>query len=149
MSPDPLVSISLRWLLRNRFGYVIEMPHDAVGRVIAPASGADLTFATHPATGTRSECQIQSSTRTLYLLVVLRFLHSQQSLPRRDANVRIGPLARSKPLAKPSLFLTRGPQPSTSAGIVQRRSVFGTKMRGRRARAFSTRWRYKKPIIFS
>jgi hypothetical protein len=35
------------------------------------ASGADLTFATHPAAGLRSECQIQSSTRNLYLLVVL------------------------------------------------------------------------------
>ena len=37
----------------------------------ARPSGADLTFATHPATGSRSECQIQSSTRNLYLLVVL------------------------------------------------------------------------------
>jgi hypothetical protein len=35
------------------------------------ANGADLTFATHPAAGSRSECQIQSSTRNLYLLVVL------------------------------------------------------------------------------
>ena len=39
--------------------------------IIRETSGADLTFATHPATGSRSECQIQSSTRTLYLLVVL------------------------------------------------------------------------------
>src|SRR5262245_43841726 len=35
------------------------------------ASGADLTFATHPAASSQSECQIQSSTRNLYLLVVL------------------------------------------------------------------------------
>jgi glutathione S-transferase len=33
------------------------------------ASGADLTFATHPAAGSQSECQIQSSTRIKYLLV--------------------------------------------------------------------------------
>ena len=35
------------------------------------ASGADLTFATHPASSSKSECQIQSSTRIQYLLVVL------------------------------------------------------------------------------
>ena len=34
-------------------------------------SGADLTFATHPAAASQSECQIQSSTRIKYLLVVL------------------------------------------------------------------------------
>ena len=35
------------------------------------AEWSGLTFATHPAAGSRSECQIQSSTRNLYLLVVL------------------------------------------------------------------------------
>jgi hypothetical protein len=34
-------------------------------------SGVDLTFATHLAASPRSECQIQNSTSTLYLLVVL------------------------------------------------------------------------------
>ena len=41
-------------------------------------SGVDLTFATHLAAGSRSECQIQNSTRSLYLLVVL------------DSNIRKG-----------------------------------------------------------
>jgi len=35
------------------------------------ASGVDLTFAIHLAASPRSECQIQNSTSTLYLLVVL------------------------------------------------------------------------------
>src|SRR3569833_3164972 len=35
--------------------------------------GADLTFPTRPAAGSPSECQIQSLTRNLYLLVVLCF----------------------------------------------------------------------------
>ena len=35
------------------------------------SSGVDLTFATHLAASPRSECQIQNSTSTLYLLVVL------------------------------------------------------------------------------
>src|SRR3954454_14637102 len=35
------------------------------------ASGVDFTFATHLAASPRSECQIQNSTSTLYLLVVL------------------------------------------------------------------------------
>jgi hypothetical protein len=34
-------------------------------------SGVDLTFATHRATSSSSECQIHNSTRNLYLLVVL------------------------------------------------------------------------------
>jgi hypothetical protein len=42
--------------------------HDTLRREIT--SGADLTLATHPAAGSRSECQIRS-TRNLYLLVVL------------------------------------------------------------------------------
>ena len=37
------------------------------------ASGVDLTFATHLAASPRSECQIQNSTSTLYLAVVLWF----------------------------------------------------------------------------
>ncbi len=41
-------------------------------------SGVDLTFATHLAASSRSECQIQNSTRNLYLLVVFRFKHSQK-----------------------------------------------------------------------
>jgi hypothetical protein len=40
-------------------------------RVGCRASGADLTFATHSAAGSRSEYQIQSSTRVQYLLEVL------------------------------------------------------------------------------
>jgi hypothetical protein len=40
-------------------------------RVVRFSSGADLTFATHPAASSQSECQIQSSTRIQYLLVVL------------------------------------------------------------------------------
>ncbi len=42
------------------------------------ASGVDLTFATHLAASSRSECQIQNSTRNLYLLMVFRFKHSQK-----------------------------------------------------------------------
>ncbi len=38
-----------------------------------------MTFATHLAASSRSECQIQNSTRNLYLLVV-RFKHSQKIL---------------------------------------------------------------------
>ncbi len=41
-------------------------------------SGVDLTFATHLAASSRSECQIQNSTRNLYLLMVFRFKHSQK-----------------------------------------------------------------------
>ena len=37
----------------------------------AVTSGVDLTFATHLAASPRSKCQIQNSTSTLYLLVVL------------------------------------------------------------------------------
>src|SRR6267154_2001543 len=40
------------------------------GEEVPPPSGADLTFATHPAALSRSECQIQSSTRNICLLVV-------------------------------------------------------------------------------
>src|SRR5689334_17345904 len=36
-----------------------------------PAGGVDLTFATHPAASSQSECQILNSTRILYLPVVL------------------------------------------------------------------------------
>ena len=40
-------------------------------RVVKRDSGVDLKFATHLAASPRSECQIQNSTSTLYLLVVL------------------------------------------------------------------------------
>ena len=55
-------------------------------------NGVDLTFATLPIASSKSECQIQNSIRNRYLLVVLGFQHSQACLPRRDANVGIGPL---------------------------------------------------------
>ena len=58
------------------------------------ASGVDLTFAIHLAASPRSECQIQNSTSTLYLLVVLFTRHSQNEPAETDANVRIGPLKR-------------------------------------------------------
>src|ERR1700679_2757275 len=41
---------------------------------LPPPSGVDLTFATHVAASPKSECQIQNSTRNLYLLVVLLIL---------------------------------------------------------------------------
>jgi len=40
-------------------------------RHLLRTSGVDLTFATHLAAGSQSECQIQNSTRNLHLLVVL------------------------------------------------------------------------------
>ncbi len=49
-----------------------------IPRPVLPTSGVDLTFATHLAASSRSECQIQNSTRNLYLLVVFRFKHSQK-----------------------------------------------------------------------
>ena len=45
--------------------------HHAAARVQTAVLVADLTFAPHLAAGPRSECQIQNSTSTLYLLVVL------------------------------------------------------------------------------
>jgi hypothetical protein len=55
--------------------YVLNVPALGHARRIAPLpSGVDLTFATHLAAGSPSECQIQNSTRNLYLLVVLRIL---------------------------------------------------------------------------
>jgi len=44
----------------------------------ARVRGVDLTFAAHLAAGSQSECQIQNSTRNLYLLVIL------------DSNIRKG-----------------------------------------------------------
>ena len=61
------------------------------------ASGADLTFATHPAAGSRSECQIQSSTRSLYLLVALLISDicgSAQGTRRLRRTLRLRPGAR-------------------------------------------------------
>ncbi len=52
-----------------------EMGSECLNRT---TSGVDLTFATHLAASSRSECQIQNSTRNLYLLVVFRFKHSQK-----------------------------------------------------------------------
>jgi hypothetical protein len=52
----------------------------------------DLTFATHLAAGSRSECQIRNSTRNLYLLVVLDSNIRKRRSLKRDANVRIRPL---------------------------------------------------------
>ena len=52
-------------------GQVDEVVAVMLLRVVADSartSGADLTFAAHPAAGSQSECQIQSSTRNLYLL---------------------------------------------------------------------------------
>jgi hypothetical protein len=43
-------------------------------RPVARASGVDLTFATHLAASSESECQILNSTRNLYFLVVLLIL---------------------------------------------------------------------------
>ena len=57
---------------------VLEVPADFLIGIVpasdtggAGPSGADLTFATHLAASPGSECQIQSSTSNLYLLVVL------------------------------------------------------------------------------
>ena len=54
-------------------------------------SGFDIRH--RPGCNSRSVCQIQSSTSTYILLVVLCFLHSHESLPHPEANVRTGPLA--------------------------------------------------------
>ena len=42
--------------------------------IFGATSGVDLTFATRLAASSSSECQIQNSTRNLYLLVVLMIL---------------------------------------------------------------------------
>src|SRR3954454_6693987 len=55
-------------------------------------SSSGITLATRLAAGSRSECQIQNSTRNLHLLVVLDSNIQRRPL-KRDANVRIGPLA--------------------------------------------------------
>src|SRR3954453_22921354 len=54
---------------------------------------ADLTFAAPLDAGSRSECQIQSSTRAN--TCQWSFDSDIRSLPKRYANVRIGPLVRA------------------------------------------------------
>ena len=58
----------------------------------ARVRGVDLTFAAHLAAGSQSECQIQNSTRHLYLLVSLILTFAKS--PTELGNVRIGPLVR-------------------------------------------------------
>src|SRR5579863_3409218 len=61
--------------LRDVFAYSTNSPIDTLAEVgWLRARGADLTFATRLAANSRSECQIQSSTKPLYLLVVLLIL---------------------------------------------------------------------------
>jgi hypothetical protein len=74
----------------------IMRPQVAPRRPWLRASGVDLTFATLLATDAQCGCQIQNSTRSLYLPVVLRFQHSQKCLPGWDANVGIGPLVNPR-----------------------------------------------------
>src|SRR5580700_7213684 len=56
-------------------------------------SAVDLTFASVAAASPPSECQIQTRTIILYLLVSLRFRQSQTNPPRQGTNVRTGTLA--------------------------------------------------------
>jgi len=57
----------------NGRAYAMSVPRSSRRQkhFVYSTSGADLTFATHLAARSRSECQIQSSTRIQYLLVVL------------------------------------------------------------------------------
>ncbi len=52
-----------------------------------------MTFAAYLAAGSSSECQIQNSTRNLCWLVAFDSNIRRRCLLKRDANVRIGPLA--------------------------------------------------------
>ena len=70
-APVFTVSQGQSWAKTRNWGFQVRLSTGAPRSQAYPTSGADLTFATHPAAGSRSECQIQSSTRNLYLLVVL------------------------------------------------------------------------------
>jgi hypothetical protein len=58
--------------MNQRLCFAIELDDELTAELrLSIISGVDLTFATHLAAGSSGECQIQNSTRNLYLLVVL------------------------------------------------------------------------------
>src|SRR5579859_896423 len=66
------------------------------GRTVFQASAVSSTFATHQAADSSGECQIQNSTRYLYLQAALDSIIRKSARREADADVRIGPLGNHR-----------------------------------------------------